>query len=198
MGKSWHWNTSTFYFIDFSHVFYVLWEKNSPHGRTHCSLRIWPSTSLIKVHASPGASSPGTIRKAAQQYSFTCLSLNLLFDSRHVVLESGFLTHCLTCRACTGVSYKGSFSSSLLFQKFSYHHSWTKTSLRNLVFLPSKRSCNQLSLLRLTEEKDPEGTIPIPETILNNLRDVKTHTNNRLQIPGESVMLTFLCNRQGL
>lgn len=87
----------------------------------------------------------------------------------------GFLTHCLTCRACTGMSCKGSLSSSLLFQKFSYHHSWTKTSLRNPVFLPSKRSCNRLSLLRLTEEKDPDGTIPTPETILNNLRDVKTH-----------------------
>lgn len=89
VGKSWHWNTFAFDFIDFFHVFYVLWEKSSPHGRTHCSLRIWPATSLIRVHASPGASSPGTIRKSAQQYSFTCFSLYLLFGCRPVGLESG-------------------------------------------------------------------------------------------------------------
>lgn len=75
VGKSWQWNTFTFDFIDFFHVFYVLWEKNSPHGRTHCSLRIWPATSLIRVHASPGASSPGTTRKSAQHLLFSVPSL---------------------------------------------------------------------------------------------------------------------------
>lgn len=54
------------------------------------------------------------------------------------------------------------------------------------------RSCTQLSLFRSTGQKDLKGQSLYSETFVNNLREFKNHKHDRLQAPGESVILTCL------